>query len=131
MNDVPNPPPAMRILRVAARDEPRVESAPTLPNGILPVPSATEPTAERTTNSLRNMEPPMPGASRMDLEGWYHSMRQPNEIGNRDVEPPHLPNGARHRRRRARRTAQGTVNCAGHRLRKTRTTTAVVSLLPS
>src|SRR5215203_5875877 len=60
MKAVLNPPPAMRILRVAA--EARAvgsrgagDSAFTVENGRWPAPRATEPTAERTTKSLRFM----------------------------------------------------------------------------
>src|SRR5688572_32937756 len=55
MNGVLNPPPAMRILRVAARTR---GMSGTSANAILPVPSATDPTADRTTKSLRFMTPP-------------------------------------------------------------------------
>src|SRR5688500_16461022 len=55
MNGVLNPPPAMRILRVAARTS---GMSGTSANAILPVPSATDPTADRTTKSLRFMTPP-------------------------------------------------------------------------
>src|SRR5215216_1492070 len=58
MNAVLKPPPAIRILRVAADVGDAAglfDWAFTVENGSWPAPSATEPTAERTTNSLRFM----------------------------------------------------------------------------
>src|SRR5215204_2538363 len=60
MKAVLNPPPAMRILRVAAEaravgSRSAGDSAFTVENGRWPAPRATEPTAERTTKSLRFM----------------------------------------------------------------------------
>src|SRR5512133_4031071 len=56
MKAVLKPPPAIRILRVALCT---LESEVTVANGRWPAPSATDPTAERTTNSLLFMRPPL------------------------------------------------------------------------